>query len=145
MDMKRLGLIGLLGLTLAAAPVAAHAANGVGWRGGGHVVAQAPHVAPAPARRVYVAPTRTYVAPPRTYVAPATPRGYTTYPRYAPAHNRVWVPGYWGLSGGTRVWVGGAWTYPPFAGWAWVTPHWAWDGYQWVWVEGTWAPPAYTY
>ena len=138
MHMKRLGLIGLLGLGIAAVPVMARAATGVGWHHGrGGVVAQAPHVAP----RTYATP-RTY-APPGTYATPGY-RGYY-HPRYAPATARVWVPGYWGLGGGGRVWVGGSWTYPPFAGWTWVAPHWAWNGYQWVWQEGTWAPPAYQY
>ena len=131
--MKRLWLIGLLGLAPIALPGNARAANGVGWHG----VAPAPQVVPAPVPRTYAPVPRTYVTP-RTYVAPPY-RAY--HPAYAPAHARVWVPGYWGLHGGTRIWVGGAWTFPPFAGWVWVAPHWAWNGYQWVWLEGTWAPP----
>ena len=133
--MKRLGLIGLLGLALAAVPVTARAANGVGWRHGGGVVAQGPY-----APRTYATPR--YQAVPRTYYTAPSYRGYY-HPRYAPATARVWVPGYWGLSGGTRIWVGGNWMYPPFAGWTWAAPHWAWNGYQWVWVEGTWAAPPY--
>ena len=138
--MKQLGLISLLGLALVALPGAARAANGVGWRGGGHVVAQVPRAVPAPVPRSYATP-RTYAAP-RYYAAPAYRGGYH-YPRYASAHTRapIYVPGYWGLQGDTRVWVASDWSYPPFAGWAWVVPHWAWNGYQWVWQEGTWAPP----
>jgi hypothetical protein len=131
--MQRLGLIAALGLSLVAAPGAASAA---GW--------SAYPVAPAP--RVYTAPARVYPAPvvPRGYVAPV-PRGsiapaWRGHATYAPARARVWVPGYWGLRGDTRVWVAGTWTYPPFAGWAWVTPHWAWNGYTWVWQEGYWSP-----
>ena len=133
--MKRLGLISVLGLSLIAAPGAALAAgwsghpggwggHGGGW-GGGHYVAPAPRVVPAPMARVHAAPV------------------YGGSLRYAPARGRVWRPGYWGLQGGTRIWIGGGWTFPPFAGWAWVGPHWAWDGYQWVWQEGYWAPPLY--
>ena len=56
---------------------------------------------------------------------------------------RVYVPGYWGYHSGVRVWIGGSWAFPPYAGWFWVAPHWQWNGYQWVWQEGYWAPPAY--
>jgi hypothetical protein len=57
----------------------------------------------------------------------------------APA--RVWVPGYWGVHSGVRVWIGGAWAAPPQVGWTWVAPHWTWNGYTWVWQDGYWAPP----
>jgi hypothetical protein len=139
--MQRLGLISALALSLVAAPGAATAQ----WRGQPVApgVAPRPYVAPppthvAPVPRGHVAPgPRTYVAPgPRTYLAPG---GYVR--TYAPPSARVWVPGYWGLRGDTRIWVGGAWSYPPFAGWVWVTPRWAWSGYAWVWQEGYWSPP----
>ena len=56
------------------------------------------------------------------------------------------MPGYWGWNGGARLWIGGAWTLPPYAGALWVAPHWVWNGYQWVWQNGSWAPPPdYTY
>jgi hypothetical protein len=127
MIMQRLGLISALALSTLAAPGAASAA---GWV----YVAPAPRVYTRPAPRVYVAPTRVYTG--------QVPRGYAADP-YGPARTRVWVPGYWGLRGDTRVWVAGNYSYPPFAGWAWVAPQWTWNGYQWVWQEGYWAPPAY--
>jgi len=133
--MKRLGLISVLGLAMIAAPGAAFAAGWVG-HGGGHYVAPA-RVAPAPVARGY-APARTY-APYRTY-APARP--YVPYRTYAPPA-RVWVPGYWGVNHGARVWIGSSWTFPPYSGWLWVAPRWAWNGYQWVWQEGYWSPPIY--
>ena len=49
--------------------------------------------------------------------------------RYAPVYGHVgvvrpvaplWVPGYWGWNSGVRVWIGGSWGYPPYAGWVWV-------------------------
>ena len=114
--MKRLGLISLLGLSLLVAPAAAHAAGwggwhgGGGWRGGGHVA-----------------------APAHVHAAPAWGGGYAR--GYYPGHvgfgvgvhaaPRVYVPGYWGYNGGVRVWIGGSWAYPPYAGWVWVGPHWA--------------------
>jgi len=55
----------------------------------------------------------------------------------------VWVPGYWGLHGGARYWIAGAYMTPPTPGWIWVNPQWTWNGYQWVWQEGYWAPPSY--
>ena len=122
--MKRLGLISVLGLALIAAPGAAFAAGWVG-HGGGHYVAPA-RVAPAPYARGYP-PYRPY-APYRTYAPPA----------------RVFVPGYWGVNRGARVWIGSSWTFPPYSGWLWVAPRWAWNGYQWVWQEGYWSPPMYT-
>jgi hypothetical protein len=126
--MRRLSLIAALGAMLLAVPGSAMAQGwgghpGGGWRGG---YAPAPRVAPAPV--------------PRGYAGPAW-GGHVR--GYAPARNRVFVPGYWGHHGGTRVWIGGAWTLPPYAGWFWVAPHWQWNGYQWVWQEGYWAPPAY--
>jgi hypothetical protein len=60
-----------------------------------------------------------------------------------PSRFHVWVPGYWGVRGGARVWIGSAWMLPPYSGWVWVQPGWVWDGYQWIWQEGHWAPPAY--
>jgi len=133
--MKRLGLISLLGLSLLVAPAAAHAAGwghggggSVGWHGGGghvgwhggggHVGAPAPHV---------------------HYAAPAWGGGYGYRGGYVHPHVGFGV----GVYAAPRVWVGGAWSYPPYAGWVWVRPHWAWNGYQWVWQDGYWAPPAY--
>jgi YXWGXW repeat-containing protein len=121
--MKRFGLISALGLSLMAAPGAALA---TGW--GGHPTTPPPRVyAPPPA---YVVPT------PRAHVVPVRQR-------YVGAHTRIWVPAHWGLRGGSRVFVAGTWSFPPFAGWVWITPRWAWNGYGWVWQEGQWAPPVY--
>src|SRR5262245_16973442 len=136
MTMKRLGLIAVLALSMLAAPGAALAAgwsgHAGGWRGGGHFAAAPAPVYRMPGPRVVPAPG------PRVYPAPA----YGGYVRtYAPARTRMWVPGYWGLHGATRVWVAGAYAYPPFAGWVWVAPHWAWNGYQWFWQEGYWSAP----
>lgn len=128
----KLGLLAALGLSSIAAPGAALAAgwrggggyHGGGYHGGGYRGGYAPHVAPAPVYRG----------------APAWGGHVRTY---APAYTRTWVPGYWGLHGGTRLWIGGSWAYPPYAGWFWVAPHWQWNGYQWVWQQGYWAPPSY--
>jgi len=127
MIMKRLGLISALGLSLIAAPGAALAQ---GWHGSPGGVYRGAPMAPAP---------RPVPAP--GYYRPVPGGHDRTY--YTPAHTRVWIPGYWGFYGGTRAWMGGAWTYPPFQGWLWVQPHWQWNGYQYVWVEGYWAPPSY--
>ena len=54
---------------------------------------------------------------------------------------RFWHPGYWGWSGGARVWIGPGWGVGFYPGCAWVQPGWVWNGYQWVWQEGYWAPP----
>jgi hypothetical protein len=86
---------------------------------------------PAPARNWRGEPVRP-VPYGRPYVRPVPPSRF-----------HVWVPGYWGVRAGTRVWIGGAWMLPPYAGWTWVQPGWVWDGYQWLWQEGHWAPPAY--
>jgi hypothetical protein len=141
---KWMGLTVITGLMLLAGPGTASAA---GWRGGGSAPAihgghlaqvggwRGAPVAPAPVYRGGYAPR--YVTPGYAYPRYVSP-GYT-YP-VRPV-NRVYVPGYWNWSGGTRVWVGGAWAYPPYAGWAWVAPHWAWNGYAWVWETGHWAPP----
>jgi hypothetical protein len=56
---------------------------------------------------------------------------------------RAWNPGYWGFRGGARVWIGGGWLYPPYAGALWVAPQWVWNGYTWVWQTGYWEPPVY--
>ena len=73
---------------------------------------------------------------------------------YAPVYGHVgvvrpvapiWLPGYWGWNSGVRVWIGGSWGYPPYAGWVWLPAHWVWNGYQWVWQSGQWAPPDYSY
>ncbi|HUK63036.1 MAG TPA: hypothetical protein VLV15_06880, partial [Dongiaceae bacterium] len=74
-------------------------------------------------------------------------RGYTGGYRgafvrpVAPSRFHVWVPGYWGWNGGVRVWIGGAWLLPPYAGWSWVPAGWVWNGYTWVWANGHWGAP----
>jgi hypothetical protein len=93
----------------------------------------APVYRPAP---VYRAPVNR--AP--VYRAPVYgPRPVVVHP--VAAGHRVFVPGYWGFHGGARVWIGGAWAFPPYDGWIWVQPQWIWNGYTWVWSEGHWAPP----
>ena len=141
----RLALVALVGLFLVEAPGTAsaqgwrgstgggwhggssggwHGSPGSGWGGG--------YAAPGGGWRGGYVPAPAY---PRPYVAP---RPVTVVPQ-----SRVYVPGFWGVSGGARVWIGGAWNYPPYDGWVWIAPHWAWNGYQWVWQNGYWAPPEY--
>lgn len=138
--MKRLSLLLISGLTLVGLTGAAHAQ---GWRGGGGGHGHGGGFA-APARGFrgapVAAPARGFHGAPRPYFGHAAP----VYARpLAPSRAHIWVPGYWGFHGGTRVWIGGAWALPPYAGWTWVGPQWTWNGYNWVWVEGHWAAPAY--
>jgi len=148
--MKRI-LTAVLGLALLAAPAAAfahagggHAGGGAGFHGGGF------HAAPAAGFHGGLRVAQPYGGyhRPAVRVAPGYYHGPAPYYRgpvvgVRPAAGRVYVPGYWGLNGGVRVWVGPSWSYAPYAGWAWVGPHWAWNGYTWVWQQGYWAPPAY--
>ena len=158
----RWALTGLLGLGLIATPIGAyaqgwhgspsgggcHGSTGGGWHGGSaggyhggwsapagggyHGGYAAPgYVRPQPSYSPHYGPS---VYGPRTYVAPRS--SVVVAPR---AH--VWVPGYWGYNAGARVWIGGSWALPPYAGWVWVAPHWTWNGYQWVWATGYWTPP----
>jgi len=151
--MKRI-FTAVLGLTLLAAPAATFArTGGGGFHGGGlHATPAAQfhggfHATPAAgfhgtfhAQAPYRAPVR--VAPGPVRVAPR-PGFYGPVYGVHPAGGRVWLPGYWGFRGATRVWIGPSWSYAPYAGWVWVAPHWAWNGYTWVWQTGYWAPPAY--
>ena len=159
--MKRI-LTAVLGLALLAAPAAAFArggggghAGGGGFHGGGRL----------PRRRLYgggfhAAPAAGFhggfrtAAPYGGYPRAGGPRGAGHYRGpyggvrgpvvgVRPVGGRVYVPGYWGLNGGVRVWIGPGWSYAPYPGWAWVGPHWAWNGYTWVWQQGYWAPPTY--
>ena len=155
--MKRI-LTAVLGLALLAAPAAAFARGGGGgqrvvaadstaagrlsrrrglrrrprWRHGGGFHAAAPYGA---------------FHGPAVRGAPGIPRPVRRRSRpgrrVQPIGGRIYVPGYWGFSGGVSVWIGPSWTYAPYSGWNWVAAHWAWNGYTWVWQEGYWAPPAY--
>ena len=143
---KSLGLLAVVGGLVLAGAGSAHAA---GWHGGA--------VTPPSAGTVPLctsgaeAGTALGWAPPADGEGTMSPaeawrRAGTTGMR--PAYRgvpvaRAWAPGYWGYHGGTRVWIGGAWSYPPQPGWVWVAPHWQWNGYQWAWQQGYWAAPTY--
>src|SRR6478609_9310253 len=98
--MKRLGLIAALGAALLVGPGAAQAAGGYhgGYGGGGY-------------HGGYGAPVRVHGGyAPGYYGGPI--HGYG----YAAPRARVYVPGYWGYHSGVRVWIGGSWAFPPYAG-----------------------------
>jgi hypothetical protein len=133
-------LAALLGLTLALVPGISSAQ---GWRGspsgGFHGGGGGWHGTPGSGWGGHPTPGGGYSG--GWHGGPAYPHPYVA-PRPVP-QSRVWVPGFWGYSGGVRVWIGGAWSTPPYDGWVWIAPHWAWNGYQWVWQNGYWAPPTY--
>ena len=142
---KSLGLLAVVGGLFLAGAGSAHAA---GWHGGGHAAVgghgSAVHVGGGGWHGAAVGPAggwRGNYVPGRA-VAPGWHHGYAPVYRGVPVA-RAWAPGYWGYHGGTRVWIGGAWSYPPQPGWVWVAPHWQWNGYQWVWQQGYWAAPTY--
>ena len=160
--MKRI-LTAVLGLALLGAPAAAfarggggHAGGGGGFHGGGfsgggfHAGGGGFHAAPAAGFHGgfrTAAPYGGYHGP-AVRVAPGYRGPYGgVYGRgpvvVRPVGGRVYVPGYWGLNGGVRVWIGPGWSYAPYSGWNWIAPHWAWNGYTWVWQQGYWAPPTY--
>src|SRR5216684_2718343 len=51
--------------------------------------------------------------------------GFGVHPGFGVRTN-VWVPGYWGWRGGARLWIGGGWYMPPYAGWLWIPGNWYW-------------------
>jgi hypothetical protein len=56
----------------------------------------------------------------------------------APAHDAVWIPGYWHWNGARHVWVSGTWSAPR-PGWEWTAPQWQRrsDGH-WQFLPGHW-------
>jgi hypothetical protein len=70
-----------------------------------------------------------------TYGPPAPRYGAVGY---APGPGYVWTEGYWNLSGGQWIWVGGRWLHPPRPHAVWVTPEWRREGRGYRYYRGYW-------
>ena len=57
-----------------------------------------------------------------------------------PGPEYVWVPGYYGYSGGNYVWVSGQWRVPPSGHHTWVPARWAHEDRGWRYRHGHRAP-----
>jgi hypothetical protein len=66
---------------------------------------------------------------------PGPPPGYVEHRWHRPGPGAIWIAGHREWRGGTWVWVGGYWGYPPRPGLFWVPGHWR-HGY---WHPGHWA------
>jgi hypothetical protein len=147
--MKRLSLIAGIAALLFLAPgiASAQGDRGGGFHGGGGSHATAAGGGWRGGRPYVAAGHAAYVAPHRGgYSVAPWGGGWRAHPYNSvgigvrPTPRHVWVPGYWGYRGGTRVWIGGAWLLPQ-TNWVWIAPHWQWNGYSWVWAPGYSAPP----
>ncbi len=55
---------------------------------------------------------------------PGPPPGYVEHRWHRPGPGAIWIAGHREWRGGTWVWVGGYWGYPPRPGLFWVPGHW---------------------
>lgn len=55
-----------------------------------------------------------------------------------PAAGYMWLPGYWGYSGGAYVWMPGRWARPPRGRMRWEEGRWEHRGDRYFWHDGRW-------
>jgi hypothetical protein len=68
--------------------------------------------------------------------APPPPRDETPPP--PPSQSYTWIPGYWTVRDGEKMWVPGRYEMPPRTGATWIAPRWERRGEGYVFIEGYW-------